>query len=130
MKISILFLSSLLATLCIAEESFVLFDFENVKEGALPPGIEVLNGADDAGSVTIVSSKVVGSQSLQLIGDMLGSDGRGYRSMAAIKLSGNLILPSMKDFRPPWHQSIKYGESSSTYGSIHPVWLFLNLNLA
>ena len=87
MKTTLLLLSSLLAALCTAEQSFVLFDFDDIKDGALPPGIEVLNGADDAGSVVVVSSEVVGSQSLQLVGDLIGSDGRGYRSMAAIKLS-------------------------------------------
>ena len=109
MKIPLLLLSSLLATLCTAEESFVLFDFDNVKEGALPPGIEVLNGADDAGSVAIVSSKVVGSKSLQLVGDLIGSDGRGYRSMAAIKLS--------RQFNPT-----QYERFQAALASVNKVW--------
>ena len=109
MKKTLLLLSSLLAALCTAEESFVLFDFDDVKDGTLPSGIEVLNGADDAGSVVVVSSEVVGSQSLQLVGDLIGSDGRGYRSMAAIKLS--------RQFNPA-----QYEKFQAALASVNKVW--------
>ena len=98
-KLIKLYFLTLLAVLCSASEDFVLFDFEDVHNSALPEGIQVLNGANDEGSVSVVSSDVVGTRSLQLVGDFAGSDGRGYRGMAVIRMSSKLNVKQYEKFQ-------------------------------